>query len=139
MKRTRRFSFRAVCLTTLALGWACNTRSTASEPTPAPAPTHTPLRGPSAAHTSSGPIAITVDAEGYHPAEVHAAAGKPARLTFTRTSDEGCGQQLVFPKLGINKDLPLNQPVSVDLTLPTSGTISFTCGMGMLRGSVVAE
>jgi len=84
-------------------------------------------------------IRITVDAEGYHPTSVTAAAGKPARLVFTRTSDEGCGQQLVFPQLDIRKDLPLNQPVSVDVTMPATGSIAFACGMDMYRGSVVAK
>ncbi len=139
MKRTRRFSFHTLCVITLALGWACNTRSTTNEPTPTTAATRTPLSSASPIHTPSGPIAITVDAEGYHPAEVHAAAGKPLHLIFTRTSDDGCGQQLVFPKLGIKRDLPLDQAVDVDLTLPASGTLAFTCGMDMLRGSVVAE
>ena len=61
------------------------------------------------------------------------------RLVFTRTSDEGCGQQLVFPTLGIRRDLPLNRAVTVDLTMPATGSVAFTCGMDMLRGSVVVQ
>lgn len=95
-----------------------------------------PLSGPEPSMTA---IAISVDASGYHPDSVRAPAGKPAHLIFTRTSDEGCGQQLVFPTLAIRKDLPLNQPVAVDITMPESGTVAFTCGMNMLRGSVVAQ
>lgn len=86
---------------------------------------------------NKGGIAITVDGSGYHPSSIKAPAGKPARLIFTRTSDEGCGQQLVFPAQGIRKDLPLNQPVTVDITMPASGNVAFTCGMNMLRGSIV--
>ncbi len=95
--------------------------------------------GQGAPQPSTGPIAIRVDGSGYHPGSVHAPAGKPARLVFTRTSDEGCGQQLVFPTLDIRKDLPLNQPVIVDLTMPASGSVAFTCGMNMLRGSLVVQ
>jgi plastocyanin domain-containing protein len=84
-------------------------------------------------------VKVTVDASGYHPSETKAPAGKAVRLEFTRTSDEGCGQQLVFPTLNIKKDLPLNQPVPVDLTMPASGKVAFTCGMDMYRGAVVAE
>jgi plastocyanin domain-containing protein len=84
-------------------------------------------------------IKITVDAVGYHPTEAKAQAGKPVRLEFTRTTDEGCGQQLVFPALDIKKDLPLNQPVPVDVTMPASGKVAFTCGMDMMKGSIVAE
>jgi len=84
-------------------------------------------------------IKITVDAVGYHPPEAKAQAGKPVRLEFTRTTDEGCGQQLVFPNLDIKKDLPLNEPVPVDVTMPASGKLAFTCGMDMMKGSIVAE
>src|SRR5262245_13156176 len=84
-------------------------------------------------------IKVSVDASGYHPNEAKAKAGKPVRLEFTRTTDEGCGQQLVFPEQNIKKDLPLNQPVAVDLTMPASGKVAFACGMDMYRGSIIAE
>jgi plastocyanin domain-containing protein len=84
-------------------------------------------------------IAIHVGATGYDPARATAAAGSPVRLVFTRTSDEGCGQQVVFPDLHITRDLPLGEPVAIDVTMPASGAISFTCGMSMYRGSVVAR
>ncbi|MFO0646468.1 MAG: cupredoxin domain-containing protein [Polyangiales bacterium] len=83
-------------------------------------------------------VAVAVDAQGYHPASINLPAGRPATIVFTRTSDEGCGQQVVFPSLNIRRDLPLNRPVEVALT-PSVGTIAFTCGMNMLRGSIVAQ
>ena len=84
-------------------------------------------------------IPVEVGASGYSPSEVTAAAGEEVRLVFTRTSDEGCGQQLVFPDLNIRRDLPLDEAVPVDITMPASGAITFTCGMGMYRGSVVVH
>lgn len=84
-------------------------------------------------------IAITVDDKGYHPAEAKAPPGKPVRLVFTRTTDAGCGQQLVFPDQKIRKDLPLREPVAVDITMPASGKVGFACGMDMYRGAVVVE
>ena len=84
-------------------------------------------------------IKVAVDATGYHPSEAKAKAGKPVRIEFTRTSDEGCGQKLVIPSEKIEKDLPLNQPVPVDVTMPASGKLAFTCGMDMYRGAIVAE
>ena len=94
----------------------------------------------SAAAADGRPVVkVAVDGSGYHPSETKAPAGKPVRLEFTRTSDEGCGQQLVFPSLNIKKDLPLNQPVAVDVTMPASGKVAFTCGMDMYRGSIVAD
>jgi plastocyanin domain-containing protein len=84
-------------------------------------------------------IKVAVDGTGYHPSEAKAKAGQPVRLEFTRTTDETCGQELVFPSLSIKKALPLNQPVAVDVTMPTSGKLAFTCGMDMYKGAIVAE
>ena len=75
----------------------------------------------------------------YAPAEISAEPNQPIRLVFTRTSDEGCGQQLVFPDLDIRRDLPLNERVAVDLTVPESGRVDFTCGMGHYEGAVVVR
>ena len=84
-------------------------------------------------------VAVTVDASGYEPSAIEARAGEPLTLAFTRTTDEGCGQQLVFPERDLRRDLPLNQEVEVELTPRENETIAFTCGMGMYRGSVVAS
>lgn len=82
---------------------------------------------------------VDVGASGYTPAEITAAAGTDIRLVFTRTSDEGCGQEVVFPDLDIRRDLPLSQPVWVDVTTPASGRVAFTCGMAMYQGAVVVR
>ncbi|MBI2892489.1 MAG: cupredoxin domain-containing protein [Deltaproteobacteria bacterium] len=88
--------------------------------------------------TSDGRAAVTVDSDGYHPATIHAPAGKALKIVFTRTTDRSCGTEVVFPSLDIRRDLPLNRPVEVTVT-PTAGTVSFTCGMSMYRGSIVAH
>jgi plastocyanin domain-containing protein len=97
-----------------------------------------PSPSPSTANAAAGRVSITVDGRGYHPESLTLPAGRPATLVFTRTSDEGCGQQLVFPALNIRRDLPLGQPVEVTIT-PSAGALAFTCGMGMYRGSVIAR
>lgn len=84
-------------------------------------------------------VAVEVHARGYTPSEISATAGEPLRLVFTRTTDEGCGQQLVFPELNIRRDLPLDEAVAVDITVPQSGRLRFTCGMDMYRGAVVVR
>ncbi len=118
-------------LIALALGGAvgaCNRGSSGGGGTTAPTP------GPQAGNRFN----VTVDGQGYHPATVSVHAGQPVTLVFTRTSDEGCGQQVVFPSLSVQRDLPLNTPVEVQVTPSASAPIAFTCGMGMYRGSVVA-
>lgn len=88
---------------------------------------------------ADGRVAVTVDGEGYHPATIRAAAGRPLTLVFTRTTDETCGQQVVFPSMNLRRDLPLNRPVEVTLTAPATGSVGFTCGMNMYQGSVVVR
>ncbi|MBK7859745.1 MAG: cupredoxin domain-containing protein [Archangiaceae bacterium] len=111
-----------ICLALAALGFAtaCN------KPPPPP---------PDGAMT----IQVTVGASGYTPARVTAKAGEKVRLVFTRKTDEGCGQQLVVPSLEVRKDLPLDTPVPVDLTMPAKGEVAFTCGMAMYEGAVVVQ
>lgn len=89
--------------------------------------------------TTANRIAVRVDGQGYNPASVNAPAGQPIQLEFTRTTDQTCGKEVVFPSLNIRRDLPLNQPVAVALTMPASGSLAFTCGMDMFRGSIVAQ
>lgn len=88
---------------------------------------------------ADGRVPVTVDGEGYHPATIRAAAGRSLTLVFTRTTDETCGQQLVFPDQNIRRDLPLNRPVEVAVTVPASGRMRFTCGMNMYQGAVVVQ
>ena len=72
------------------------------------------------------------------PATLMVRAGEPARITFVRTTDKTCGTEVVFPSLNIRRSLPLNEPVEVRFT-PAAGEIAFACGMGMVRGTVVAR
>lgn len=84
-------------------------------------------------------VTVTVTDSGYEPGTIDARASEPLTLVFKRTSDRGCGHQLVFPDRDIRRELPLNQEVEVELTPQKNDTIAFTCGMGMYRGSVVAS
>lgn len=84
-------------------------------------------------------IPIRVDEQGYHPGTVRVGPGEAVTLVFTRTSNRGCGGTLVVPSRNIRRELPLNRPVEVTLTIRDQESLSFTCGMGMYRGSVVVE
>lgn len=84
-------------------------------------------------------VAIQVDAEGFHPATVKAPPGKNVRLVFTRTTDAGCGKEVVVPDASIREELPKDVAVNVDLVAPAKGELAFSCGMGMMKGAVVVE
>jgi plastocyanin domain-containing protein len=129
-------------LTILAFASACERGATATAQGTQPTTTTATTADHSAhatAATGAADLQLTVDGTGYHPSSISAPSGKPVRLTITRTSDEGCGQQIVFPSLNIRRDLPLNQAVTVEFTMPASRNVAFTCGMDMLRGSIVAQ
>jgi plastocyanin domain-containing protein len=76
---------------------------------------------------------------GYEPARVRLRAGQAARLVFDRREDSSCSEEVVIPELGIRRFLPAHQRTGVDLPPAQAGTYEFTCGMGMLRGSLVVE
>jgi plastocyanin domain-containing protein len=76
---------------------------------------------------------------GYAPARVRLRAGEPARLVFDRREDSNCSEEVLIPDFGIRRFLPAHQRTGVDLPPARPGTYDFTCGMGMLRGSLVVD
>jgi plastocyanin domain-containing protein len=46
---------------------------------------------------------------------------------------------VVFPDLKLEKALPLNQTVAIELPAAVSSTLTFQCGMGMYHGKVVVH
>jgi plastocyanin domain-containing protein len=83
-------------------------------------------------------VTITVDG-GYSPAAVRVRAGEPVRLVFDRRDTGSCSEEVVFPDFGIRKFLPTGQKTTIEVTPPKAGKYAFTCGMSMLRGTLVAE
>jgi plastocyanin domain-containing protein len=87
----------------------------------------------------SGPVAITVGEEGFKPNKVKLKKGAPASLVFTRTTDETCATEVVFPQLDIKKELPKGQAVSITIPTDKEQNLTFQCGMGMYKSSVVVN
>ena len=86
------------------------------------------------------PAAIEVVVEGvYRPDRIVVKEGEPVRLKFLRKEYTGCTREVVFPTLGIRRELPPMQPVEIDLGRPAAGEIPFHCGMNMIHGTVVVE
>ncbi|HXE79276.1 MAG TPA: efflux RND transporter periplasmic adaptor subunit [Vicinamibacterales bacterium] len=82
---------------------------------------------------------IVISARGYEPSTLTLRAGIPARITFVRTTDATCGTEVVLPSHGIKRALPLNEPVDIEFTPRAAGEITFSCGMGMLRGTILPQ
>ena len=90
---------------------------------------------------AAGPQAdVTASEHGFTPASLNVPSGGPGShrtVTFVRTTDKTCATEVVFPDLNIEKKLPLNQVVPVDLPTDSAKTLTFQCGMAMYKGAVV--
>jgi plastocyanin domain-containing protein len=84
-------------------------------------------------------VKVDVGKKGFAPSEVKLEKGKPAWLFFVRTTDETCAKEVVFPELKIEKDLPLNTPVRIDIPTSDARTLTFQCGMAMYKSAVLIQ
>ena len=75
---------------------------------------------------------------GYDPAVIRVRAGSPVRLEFHRDETNPCTEEVVLPDFGIRSFLPAHQTTAVSFT-PGAGRYEFACGMGMVRGTIIAE
>jgi plastocyanin domain-containing protein len=84
-------------------------------------------------------FAIEVTKDGFVPAEIKVKAGKPVKLVVTRKVERTCATEIVIKDQGINKPLPLNQPVEVAFTPSKAGKLRYACGMDMIAGVILVE
>lgn len=82
---------------------------------------------------------IAVGTNGFDPPVVHAKAGQPVTLVFTRITEETCGTEVVVKTQDLNVPLPLNEPVEITLVPDESGVIDYSCAMEMLHGKIVVN
>ena len=89
---------------------------------------------------ATAPREIEVVVEGgYKPAKIEIAPGEAVRLKFVRKEYTPCTKEVVFPTLGITRELPVNQPVAIDIPAQQSGEVPFRCGMNMVKGLLVVK
>jgi RND family efflux transporter MFP subunit len=103
---------------------------------PLPAPLQNPASRQSAP-PSQYDIAVTPN--GFEPARISVPPNVAIQLRFTRKTDQTCATALSVPSLKLKQELPLNVPVTVRLPPSATGEIEFTCGMNMLKGTVVVR
>ena len=90
-------------------------------------------------HAPPGSVLVNVTMIGFEPAVIAAKAGHPLKLAFFRPNAANCVREVVFPGLGIRKELPPGQTVVVDITPAKSGPLAFECGMKMLKGQLIVR
>jgi plastocyanin domain-containing protein len=98
-------------------------------------------RSAGVAHAAAGGTqAITIQvAGGYTPAVIEVERGRPVRLTFDRQEDNPCSEEVVLGPWGIRRFLPAHRQTTVEFTPTEPGRFEFTCGMSMLRGTIVVK
>jgi len=123
----------------LKLNPAQSTNSTPSvTPTAAVTQSQDAVRGPQQ-RDDVQVVAVRVTDKGFQPDRIELKRGIPARLTFVREIEETCATSVAIPEFNINRDLPVKEPVVVEITPTKVGVFDFTCGMKMLTGKIVVR
>lgn len=91
---------------------------------------------PAAKKPSAQKVSIGIGGAGYDPSSVRVDAGRPVRITVAQ--GEGCAAGFYMPELGVEKDNSAG-PVTFTLDALDPGTYTYTCGMGMVSGQLIAE
>jgi sulfite exporter TauE/SafE len=124
--------------TAMLIGFPVNSHTIQAAVTGTPA---TPIAAAPTTYTTGADgvveVPLTVANGRYEPSALNIPAGKPVRLIVTRNETDPCSKQLVFPNLGIKKDLADNGVTTINLPATKTGTFTMTCGMGMISGSLI--
>lgn len=86
-----------------------------------------------------GSVLVNVNMVGFDPDVIEAKVGQPLKLAFFRPNAANCGREVVFPDLGIQKELPPGQTTVVEITPTKTGPLVFECGMKMLKGQLIVR
>lgn len=84
-------------------------------------------------------IEVQVTENGFEPNQIEVKADTPVVLKVTRKTDNTCATEVKMKEKKVNKALPLNETVSVDLGKLKKGEHKYSCGMDMLSGLITAK
>lgn len=97
------------------------------------------LARPKQVAASAAAVEVVVDNGVYTPAAIEVTKGETIKLNFKRLDPSPCAEQVIFPRLGVSAELPLNLTRSVVVTPHSAGEFEFTCQMGMYRGKLLVK
>lgn len=86
-----------------------------------------------------GTVPVSVNMVGFDPPSIEVKAGEAVKLAFLRTSPLQCTREVVFPGLGIRRELPAGEFEVIEIKTEKKGSIAFECGMKMLKGQLVVR
>jgi plastocyanin domain-containing protein len=85
---------------------------------------------------------IRVTEKGFEPASVTVPARTPLALVFTRKTERTCAKTIVIPLddgTKIERELPLDKPVQIEVTFAKAGKLGYACTMNMTKGTIVVQ
>lgn len=92
------------------------------------------LSSPSTQKTDSAVIDVVVDNGVYTPSSIEVSLGNPLTLRFLRKDASPCAEKVIFEKLNLSADLPVEETVEMKIPTDKKGEYAFTCQMQMYRG-----
>lgn len=99
-----------------------------------------PHRVAAAVSSSAGVQQVDIVVKGgYSPNVIEVEQGKPVQLNFYRDEEGTCSEELLLPDFNIRRDLAPFKTTAIEFLPKQAGTFEFTCGMHMLRGSLVVK
>jgi plastocyanin domain-containing protein len=97
-----------------------------------------PASAPAVAADGTRIVPIEAGKDGYAPDKIPGKPGEKLKLVFTRTVDSECLAQVKVAG-GAAVELPMGKPVEIAVTVPSTGQLTFACGMDMFTGVIVAD
>lgn len=89
---------------------------------------------PPSLKVSSNTVEITVENGVYDPSNIEIKLGQAVKLSFLRKDPSPCAEKVVFEKLGLSLDLPVNKTAEIRIKPEKSGDYVFNCQMKMYVG-----
>lgn len=76
---------------------------------------------------------------GYTPNKILLKQGVPAKLVFNRKDASSCFDEVVLPDFGVQRKLPVNKSLTIEVTPDKAGRYTYSCGMHMFFGEVIVK
>lgn len=81
-------------------------------------------------------VVITAASGGYTPENVQVRSGVPTTLIVRSDGAAGCVRSFIIPSRDDERVLPVNGDTRIDLGTLQPGSLDYSCGMGMYRGTL---
>ena len=94
------------------------------------------IKKPQTFKESSDVVEVIVENGVYSPSNIEMKLGQSVKLRFLRKDPSPCAEKVIFEKLGISLDLPVDKPTEITIKPEESGNYVFNCQMKMYMGNV---